>query len=220
MPGTPGWPRPAENVGFLLVAEAQEEGALQATFPLLILMKTCLLCLALLLTGSRAFAQISAADETAIRQAVARMTTNFTNHQFADMATYTTPDVSWVNIVGMWWRGRPAVQQAHQQIFDTIFKGVAFKPGAATVRAITPEVALVNMYCHVGAFYPPDGINHGTNKEGDADDLLTLVLVNKQGNWLLTAGQNTVVRASAAANDPLVKNSPGNFNPAKVADQH
>lgn len=183
-------------------------------------MKTCFLCLALLLTSGRAFAQISAADETAIRRTVQRMATNFANHRFADMATYTTPDVSWVNIVGMWWRGRPAVQQAHQQVFDTIFNGVAFKPGAVTVRGLTPDVALVNMYCYVGAFYPPDGINHGTNKEGDADDLLTLVLVKKQGKWLLTAGQNTVVRASAASNDPLVKTSAKDFDPAKIADQH
>lgn len=183
-------------------------------------MKTCFLLLALFLASGRACAQISAADETAIRQTVQRMATNFGNHRFADMATYTTPDVSWVNIVGMWWRGRPAVQQAHQQIFDTIFNGVAFKPGAVTVRGLTPDVALVNMYCHVGAFYPPDGINHGTNQEGDADDLLTLVLVKKQGKWLLTAGQNTVVRATAAPNDPLAKTSANEVDPAKIVDQH
>ena len=183
-------------------------------------MKTCLLALAVLLSTSRAFAQISTADEAAIRQTVTRMTTNFTNHHFADMATYTTPDVSWVNIVGMWWRGRPAVQAAHQQIFDTIFKGVPFQPGKATVRALTPEVALVNMYCHVGAFYPPDGIDHGTNKEGDSDDLLTLVLVKKHGKWLLAAGHNTVVRASAQANNPIGKTKADLFDPAKMADIH
>jgi hypothetical protein len=70
-------------------------------------------------------------------------------------------------------------------------------------------VAVVNMYCHVGAFYPPDGVNRGTNKEGDDDDLLTLVMVKKQGKWLLTAGQNTVVRASA---EP--------FDPVKLVDRH
>jgi uncharacterized protein (TIGR02246 family) len=172
-------------------------------------MKTFLLGLAATLATGQAFAQIPAADEAAIRQTVQRMASNFQDHKFADMATYTTPDVSWVNIVGMWWRGRPAVQQAHQQIFDSIFTGVAFKPGAVTVRAITPDVAVVNMYCHVGAFYPPDGVNRGTNKEGDDDDLLTLVMVKKQGKWLLTAGQNTVVRSSA---EP--------FDPAKLADRH
>lgn len=72
------------------------------------------------------------------------------------------------------------------------------------------------MSCHVGAFYPPDG----TNQEGDADDLLTLVLVKKQGKWLLAAGQNTVVCASAAANDPLAKPSAKDVDPAKITDQH
>ena len=91
---------------------------------------------------------------------------------------------------------------AHQQIFDTVFNGVAFTPGAVSVRGITPDVAVVNMYCKVGAFYPPDGVNHGTNKMGDNEDLLTLVMVKKQGKWLLTAGQNTPVDARATANDP------------------
>lgn len=172
-------------------------------------MRTFLLGLAATLAVSQVAAQIPKADEAAIRQTVQRMAGNFRDHKFADMATYTTPDVSWVNIVGMWWRGRPAVQQAHQQIFDSIFTGVDFKLGDVTVRAITPDVAVVNMYCHVGAFYPPDGVNRGNNKEGDDDDLLTLVMVKKQGKWLLTAGQNTVVRSSA---EP--------FDPVKIADQH
>lgn len=145
---------------------------------------------------------LTSADEAAIRQTVQRMTANYTDHKFSDMATYSTPDVSWVNIVGMWWRGLPQVQMAHQQIFDRIFKGVPFTPGATTVRAITPDVAVVNLYCQVGAFYPPDGVNRGTNKMGDNQDLLTLVMVKKQGKWLLTAGQNTVVDATTAANDP------------------
>lgn len=177
-------------------------------------MKTCLLSLSLLLAASRAFAQTPATDEAAIRQAVAHMTTNFQNHQFADMATYTTPDVSWVNIVGMHWRGRAQVQQAHQHIFDAMFKGVAFTPGEISVRTVAPGVAVVTMYCHVGAFYPPDSVNRGVNKEGDDDDLLTLVLVQRRGRWLLTAGQNTVVRASAQRNNPVAN------GPANVADQH
>jgi uncharacterized protein (TIGR02246 family) len=184
-------------------------------------MKTCFLPLAALLLAGPAFAQTPSPDEVAIRRVVASMTTNWQNHRFADMAAYTTPDVSWVNIVGMWWRGRTQVQQAHQQIFDTMFTGVAFTPGATTVRSIAPGVAVVNMYCHVGAFYPPDGVNHGTNKEGDSDDLLTLVLVKKQGRWLLTAGQNTVVRATAQANNPVAKTgAEPPADPTKVVDQH
>ncbi|MCR5888021.1 SgcJ/EcaC family oxidoreductase [Hymenobacter sp. J193] len=149
--------------------------------------------------------RLSAADEAAIQKVVQQMTTNFSNHRFEDMAAYTTPDVSWVNIVGMWWRGRPQVQGAHQAIFDQIFSGVTFTPGPPVVRAITADVALVNLRCKVGAFYPPDGVNRGTNKMGDNEDLLTLVLVKRQGRWLLTAGHNTEIDAAAAGNDPAGK---------------
>ncbi|MBD2724008.1 SgcJ/EcaC family oxidoreductase [Hymenobacter armeniacus] len=168
-------------------------------------MKTFFLSLALCLGTAAAFAQqLPAADEAAIRQVLRRVDANYTDHKFADMAAYTTPDVSWVNIVGMWWQGRPQVQLAHQQIFDSIFKSVPFKQGKVAMRAITPEVALVNVYYEVGAFYPPDGVNRGTNKMGDDQNLLSLIMVKKQGKWLLTAGHNTVVDARAAANDPAL----------------
>jgi uncharacterized protein (TIGR02246 family) len=182
-------------------------------------MKTILLS-CLLLATSHAFAQLAAPDEAAIRHTLRRLTTNWQNHHFADMASYTTPDVTWVNTVGMYWRGRPQVQQAHQAIFDTIFTGVGFTPGETTLRAVAPGVAIATMYCHVGAFYPPDGVNHGTNKEDEADNLLTLVLVKRQGQWLVSAGQTTVVRASAQANNPVAKTSAEPFDPAKIVDQH
>lgn len=171
-------------------------------------MKTLLLSIATLLITSRAVAQVGtplapASDETAIREVVHKIGENWSNHQFQDMATYTTPDVSWVNIMGMWWRCRPAVQQAHQGIFDAMFKGVAFTPGQPVIRLITPDVAVVNMYCGVGAFYPPDGMNRGVNKAGDDQNIITLVMVKQQGKWLLTAGQNTIVDARAALNNPM-----------------
>jgi uncharacterized protein (TIGR02246 family) len=168
-----------------------------------LLMKTFILSVAGLLAVGRAHAQApTAADTAAIRNVVQQMTANYANHHFADLAAYTTPDVSWVNIVGMWWRGRPQVQMAHQQLFDRIFRGVPFHQGPVYIRAIAADVAVVNVTYEVGAFYPPDGVDHGTNKMGDGQDLLTLVMVKKQGKWLLTAGQNTVVDARAAANDP------------------
>jgi len=171
-------------------------------------MKTLFLNLALLLLSPLAIAQnpaalpVPAAEAAAIQAVVTKVVTNYRDHKFQDMAGYATEDVSWVNIVGMWWRGRPQVQEAHQAIFDRIFTGVKFTPGPPTIRLVTPDVAVVNLYCGVGAFYPPDGVNRGTNKMGDNQDLLTLVLVKQRGSWLLTAGQNTQVDARAAANDP------------------
>ena len=65
------------------------------------------------------------------------------------------------------------------------------------MRFVTNDVAVCTLHIHVGAFFPPDGIDRGTNKRPEADDLLTLVFLKKNGVWLLTAGQNTVIDANA-----------------------
>jgi uncharacterized protein (TIGR02246 family) len=149
----------------------------------------------LLLTGQISFAQ---KDLEVIEKNVNQLVSDWNTHDFKNMDTYTTEDVEWVNIVGMWWKGRTEVKMAHQGMFDRIFKGVPFTKKSTKIRFLTPEVAVVNLIVHVGEFFPPDGLNHGTNKMPEADDLLTLVFVKKNGQWLLSAGQNTVIDARAS----------------------
>jgi uncharacterized protein (TIGR02246 family) len=137
-------------------------------------------------------------DAEAIEKNVNLLVSDWNTHNFKNMDNYTTEDVEWVNIVGMWWKGRTEVKMAHQSIFDAIFKGVPFTKKSIKIRFLTPDVAVVNLIVHVGEFFPPDGINHGTNKMPEADDLLTLVYVKKNDKWLLSAGQNTVIDARAS----------------------
>jgi uncharacterized protein (TIGR02246 family) len=132
-------------------------------------------------------------DEKVIEKQVAQLVSDWNTHDFKNMDTYTTEDVEWVNIVGMWWKGRAEVKMAHQNIFDAIFKGVPFTKKSTKIRFLTPDVAIANLIVHVGEFFPPDGVNHGNNKMPEADDLLTLVYVKKNDKWLLSAGQNTVI---------------------------
>jgi hypothetical protein len=74
-----------------------------------------------------------------------------------------------------------------------MFNGVKFEKKSLTMRQITKDVVVANLVIHVGEFYPPDGINRGNNKREATDDILTLVFVNSDNKWLLTAAQNTVI---------------------------
>jgi uncharacterized protein (TIGR02246 family) len=148
----------------------------------------------LLLTAQTAFSQN---HEKEIEKQLTQMVSDWNTHSFNNIDTYTTEDVEWVNIVGMWWKGRTEVKMAHQEIFDTIFKGVVFTKKSTKIRLITQDVAIVNLITHVGEFFPPDGINHGNNKMPEADNILTLVFVKKNSKWLLSAGQNTVIDPKA-----------------------
>jgi uncharacterized protein (TIGR02246 family) len=143
----------------------------------------------LLLVTQMTFAQT---DEMAIEKQVDQLVSDWNTHDFKNMDTYTTEDVEWVNIVGMWWQGRTEVKTSAQNIFGNIFKNVQFTKKSVKVRLLTQDVAIANLICHVGESFPPDGINHGNNRMPEADDILTLVYVKKNGKWLISAGQNTV----------------------------
>ena len=158
-------------------------------------------CLFLVLNGF-CFSQT---DEKAVQSQVSQMVSDWNTHEFKNMDSYTTEDVEWVNIVGMWWKGRAEVKSAHQGIFDAMFKGVPFTQKSLKMRFLTKDVAIATLISSVGAFFPPDGIDHGNNKMPATDDILTLIFVKKNGKWLLTSGQNTVVDARAANNNPSKK---------------
>lgn len=136
-------------------------------------------------------------DEKIIDSQVNRMVSDWNTHEFNNMDNYATADVDWVNIVGMWWKGRTEVKNSHQTGFDYFFKGVPFTRKSLNIRFITSDVALTHLVCHVGSLFPPDGIDRVTNRTPETDNLLTLVYVKMNGTWLLSAGQNTYIDPKA-----------------------
>ncbi|TDX82598.1 SgcJ/EcaC family oxidoreductase [Epilithonimonas xixisoli] len=156
----------------------------------------------LLMTSVVCFSQT---DEKAIQAQVTQMVSDWNTHEFKNMDSYMTEDVEWVNIVGMWWKGRAEVKAAHQGNFGAFFKGVPFKQKSLKTRFLTKDVAVATLISSVGEFFPPDGIDHGNNKMPASDDILTLVFVKQNEKWLIASGQNTVVDARAANNNPSKK---------------
>jgi uncharacterized protein (TIGR02246 family) len=137
-------------------------------------------------------------DEKAVRAATEALVTSWNKHNYANLSSYATADADWVNIVGMWWKGRDAVQKAHQVYHERMFKNTPLTTETITVRFITPDVAIVHHLTKIGAFTTPSG-----HKAGNDQNLATLVFVKQRGKWLLTAGQNVPVDASAAKHDPV-----------------
>lgn len=162
------------------------------------LFSTCLLFLMSILVYSQN-------DEKQIESQVKQMVSDWNTHDFKNMDSYMTEDVEWINIVGMWWKGRAEVKAAHQGNFSAFFKNVPFVQKSVTTRFISKDVAVSTLICSVGEFFPPHGIDHGSNRMPPSDDILTLVFLKKNGKWLITSGQNTVVDARAANNNPAKK---------------
>jgi uncharacterized protein (TIGR02246 family) len=165
-------------------------------------MKTFLLSLAAALAASRfAAAQtgpaLPAADKEAIVATLQHFQKNLNDHKFSEMVTYTTPEVTSINIVGMLWQGEPAVQKGHQIVFDTRYKDMKFPPldvAALVFQVLTPEVVVLVK----GSKPLPPGVPPHPQTAN------TTVLVKRQGRWLIAAFQNTLVDAKEAPNDPTL----------------
>jgi uncharacterized protein (TIGR02246 family) len=131
-------------------------------------------------------------DEKSINKVIDELVASWNSHDFSSMEKNSTPDMNWINIVGVWWKDRATAVAAHTGSFNAMFNGVKFEKKSLVLRSITKDVTIANLIIHVGEFFPPDGVDHGNNKREAADDILTIVFVKKNSKWLITAAQNTV----------------------------
>ena len=158
------------------------------------------------------YAQNRSKDEAAINKQVDAMIYSWNNHNYGDMINYTTENTDWVNVVGMWWRGRKESQYAHQAYHNTILKTSVCEKKSVAVRFITKDVAIAHVMWQFHDPNPPlpplppspDGKPNLPN-----DDLATLVFVIQSKKWLLTAGENVHIHKGAQPFDP-VKQMPKN----------
>jgi uncharacterized protein (TIGR02246 family) len=115
------------------------------------------------------------------------------------MAALYTGDVHWVNIVGMHWRGKTAVDRAHRVFFEIMFKGVPLR--LEEIESVTPlpggaVVAVVRW--SVGAFRTPVG-----EQVPPSRDRMTLVLVPDGDRLRIAHGANVQIDEMAQRSDPI-----------------
>jgi uncharacterized protein (TIGR02246 family) len=166
--------------------------------------KALLILFTLTVSASGLKAQTNSQDEKMIKEAVVRFGNSWTRDDFSDMKDYMTPDVNWINIVGMHWKGLKEVQYAHQFYVNGMFKNIVPQTLETSIRIISDGVAIAYWKSHVPAFYPPDGIDHGNNKHEEADDIATIILVKQKGKWMITSAQNVSIISQAAASNPVL----------------
>ena len=119
--------------------------------------------------------------------------TAFRTDNFRDMSGYTTADINYIAPSGSWFRGRKQLQDSIQAVHEGMLKNTPVAVETMTVRFVTPDVAIVNLIDKMGAFYPPDGVNRGTNKVDGVRTMRTMVLVKQKGKWLLAQNQSTFI---------------------------
>ena len=165
-------------------------------------MKKAITVTVFLLISGLLFAQNRSKDEAAINKQVDAMIYSWNNHNYDDLKNYTTENTDWVNVVGMWWKGRKESQYAHQAYHNTIFKTTVMEKKSVVIRFVTNDVAIAHVVLHMsGGDVPmPDG-----KKPTPTDCIATLVYVKQNEKWLLTSGANVVIDKGAEPFDPVLQ---------------
>lgn len=132
-------------------------------------------------------------EEKQVRQVVQSFYADLNAHKFGRAAEYTTEDWNHINPFGGWTRGRKAVLRELKEAHATILKGVSMTIEDMSVRFATPDVAVVTVINRMGTYYPPDGVDRGTNKRENERQIRTFIVVKRSDRWLLMQDQNTII---------------------------
>ncbi len=156
-------------------------------------------------TPSSQAESLDGADLTAIRNLIKTYETTWNTSDLDGMGRLYRPDIHWVNVKGMHWRGFEEVDQAHRAFFDIMFRGT--RQDLEEIESITPTVPGVAIavvrWLH-GAYTTPSG-----NQVQPQNTRMTLVLAKGEGEWKIVQGCNIEVDEQAARFDPIRGQKPG-----------
>jgi uncharacterized protein (TIGR02246 family) len=147
---------------------------------------------------STAPTSIAADDAAAIRAILDRQRDAWNKHDMEAFVADTMPDVDWINVVGMHWRGRETVRRAHAVVHKGLFANSRMLHSQSELRQIAPNVVIETHIDRIeGVGLRPDGKPYP-----DDGNLITMVFVKSGGAWRIAHAHNVHIDKQAAAYDP------------------
>jgi uncharacterized protein (TIGR02246 family) len=116
-------------------------------------------------------------------------------------------DADFVNVVGLWWRDRDRIEQAHAYGFEHIFAQSRMSLRQVRTRRLGEDVAVVHAAWRITGQSSPDG----KDVPGDRAGVLVFVMARRADGWWAVTAQNTDRVAGA---DTLVTGPAGPTGPA------
>jgi uncharacterized protein (TIGR02246 family) len=169
-------------------------------------MKTTILSLALCLLYSFSFAQ-SAADEKAVRAVIQTMDDAWNAHNYTYAGKYDIyhKDAVMINPVGMYWKNRAEIIQAHRVFGETMFKYETVKSWQVDIRFLAPTVAIATIrskYLVEQDYHLPDGRKAGS--KGDTKEVMVnAVVTRKNDSWKIASLQVTELNPMVQVHNPV-----------------
>lgn len=114
----------------------------------------------------------------------------------ASLAALFAPDADFVNVVGIWWKDRAAIEAAHRYGLSTFFAESRLVPGRIKTRMLGGRVAVVHCRFRLSGQRAPDGAETGARST-----VMSFVMRRDTQGWHCVAAQNTDVVPGAETNE-------------------
>lgn len=146
-------------------------------------MKTISTMLFLVFFAVSTQAQTGASDDAQIRELVKTMETGWAKKDGTLFAKPFADNSDYIVINGMWLKGKAAIANGHQGIFDTFYKETNIKTDVQSIRYIRNDVAIVHFSSHL------TGTSNGQKIE--ARGQITITAARSANGWQIESFQNT-----------------------------
>ncbi len=131
------------------------------------------------------------ADEQVIKGILQQLETAWNRYDSISFAAEFAEDANFIHIFGGQLDGRAAIEAAHRDIFETIYRGSNASFVLRGIRFLRPDVAVIFARTQVKF---DDG-----NEAREIETRPTLIVVKEQGNWQIVVLQNTKITEVPAA---------------------
>ena len=127
----------------------------------------------------------NARDLAALRLLPLKWERYWNSHNMDSMGTMLRKDVDFVNVAGIWLKGKTETVKDHKQKHQTMFRNSVWTTDSVEVKYVKPDLAIMHIGWGLSGDFDPDGTprqpRHG---------IFTWVIIKDKGQWQLLAVHN------------------------------
>jgi uncharacterized protein (TIGR02246 family) len=127
-------------------------------------------------------------EAAAAKAVAAGFVDDWNSHDMKSFGELFAENADFVNVIGLWWRGRAEIQKAHEAIHATRMKNSHLVATETAVRVLRPGVAVIHVRWELTGDTGIDGVTLPPRL-----GILSLVTVKTGSKWLIASAQNTDV---------------------------
>lgn len=113
-------------------------------------------------------------------------------HDIVAFGDLFAPDAEFVNVVGMWWKGREEIRRAHELTHATLFRNSRLTISSVAIRCPREDLAIARARWILEGHVSPEGAALPTRT-----GILLNILARDASGWSIIDSQNTDVVAGA-----------------------